>query len=249
MQKPTKIQNKHRRLKRVLSILLIIAITTILVVFSLNSDVFNIRKINIKGNYNINKEKILHTSSISIGENIFRISTKDAEECISKLPYVKKVTVKRSLPKGINIEIIERENKLLIKNISMYYVIDDEGYILNQIDKNIEGLPVVFGLKTDKIDIGDNLFLNLGFEEFEDFITEGENLGILSKMERIDIDSEDNVNITINNGIDIAFGKLDNVEYKLRLLNEILIHSNENDILIKKIIMNRGGNPILVVDD
>ncbi len=249
MQKPTKIQKKHKRFKVGFYLVLIVTLTIILVVFLLNSETFNINNISVKGNNNINKEKILHISAINRGENIFRISKKEAEENLLELPYTKSVSVKRDLPRSVDIEIIERKNKVLIRNISMYYIIDDEGYILNQIDENLESLPVVYGLKTDRIDIGDNLFLSLELEEFEDFIKEGESLDILSKMERIEIDSEDNVNIRINNGIDVAFGGLNNVKYKIRLLNEILSHSNENDLAINKIIMNRGENPIIVVDD
>lgn len=233
----------------VLSFIMTITIIVILIGFSLKSDFFNINRINIRGNSNISKEKLLHTSAIITGENIFRISTKDAEKNILELPYTKSVEVKRKLPKGIDIEVVEREERLLIKNISMYYVIDEEGFVLNQFDSNNKDLPVVLGLKTDKIDIGDNLFVNLDLQEFEDFIIEGEKLDLLSIIFRINIDNDENVNIMINNGIDVAFGTLDNVKYKVRLLNEILVHSRDNDILISKIIMDRGEHPIIVVDD
>ncbi|NLY46435.1 MAG: FtsQ-type POTRA domain-containing protein [Tissierella sp.] len=249
MQKPTKIQRKQKRIKIFLSFVMIITIIVILIGFSLKSDFFNINRISIKGNSNITKEKLLHTSSIIKGENIFRIRIKDAEKNILQLPYTKSVEVKRKLPKGIDIEVVEREEKLLIKNISMYYVIDEEGFVLNQFDSNNKNLPVVLGLKTDKISIGDNLFVNLDLKEFEDFIVEGEKLDLLSKIYRINIDDNENVNIMINSGIDVAFGALDNVKYKVRLLNEILVHSQDNDILISKIIMDRGEHPIIVVDD
>lgn len=249
MQKPTRIQRKQKRLRMLLSFIIAITIIVILIGFSLKSDFFNINKINIKGNLNISKEKLLHTSAIISGENIFRVSTKNAEKNILELPYTKSVEVKRKLPREIDIEVVEREEKLLVKNISMYYVIDEEGFILNQFDSNNKDLPVVLGLKTDKIDIGDNLFANLDLQEFEDFIKEGEKLNLLSSIYRINIDNNENFNIMINNGIDVAFGTLDNVKYKVRLLSEILVHSRDNDILISKIIMDRGEHPIIVVDD
>ena len=249
MQRPTKIQKRQRKVRAILSFALAITVIVILITFCLRSDFFNINKINIKGNSNISKEKLLHTSSIIQGENIFRISTKDAEANIKKLPYVKSVEVKRKLPKGIEIEVIERKDKLLIKNISMYHVIDEEGFVLKQVDLNNEDLPVVLGLKTDKIGVGDNLFLELDLHEFDEFIIEGENLDLLGIITRINIDDQENVNILINNGIDVAFGPLNNVKYKIRLLNEILGHSKDNDILVDKIIMDRGEHPIIVVDD
>lgn len=249
MQKPTRIQRKQKRLRVLFSFVIAITVAIILIGFSLKSDFFNINKINIKGNLNIPKEKLLHNSAIISGENIFRISTDDAEKNILEIPYAKSVEVKRKLPREIDIEVVEREEKLLVKNISMYYVIDEEGFVLNQLDSNDKDLPVVLGLKTDKIDIGDNLFTNLDLLEFEYFIKEGESLDLLSIINRINIDNNENLNIMINNGIDVAFGTLDNVKYKVRLLNEILVYSRDNDILVNKIIMDRGEHPIIVVDD
>lgn len=249
MQRLSKIQRKQKRLKILLSLIIVITVIVILIGFSLKSDFFNINMINVKGNINLTQEKLLHTSAIIRGENIFRISTKNAEENILQLPYTRSVEVSRKLPKGIDIEVIEREERLLIKSISMYYVIDEEGFVLNQYDSNNKDLPVVLGLKTDKIDLGDNLFINLDLEEFEDFIKEGERLDLLSLINRINIDDNKNVSILINNGIDVAFGPLDNVKYKVRLLNEILVHGKDNEILISKIIMDRGEHPIIVVDD
>lgn len=249
MEKNTRIQRKKRRAKRILNLIIVLTIVVIIITYSLKSDFFNINKINIKGNIITTKEKILHTSSIVQGENIFRISTRDAEENILELPYIKSVDVKRKLPKAIEIEVIERKERLLIKNISMFHVIDEEGFVLNQVDSNNKDLPVVLGLKTDKIVVGDNLFTELNLQEFTDLIIEAEKLDLLKDINRINIAKDDNVNILINNGIDVAFGPLDNVKYKIRLLNEIFIHGKDNDISIDKIIMDRGEHPIIVVDD
>lgn len=249
MEKSTKIQRRKRRVRIISRLIIAISIIVIIVTYSLKSDFFNINSISVKGNKNLSKEKILQTSSIIQGENIFRISTKDAEEEILKLAYIKSVEVKRKLPKGITIEVLERKEKLLVKNISMFHVIDGEGIVVNQVDLDNKDLPVVLGLKTDKIVIGDNLFTELDLQEFTDLITEGEKLGLLKDISRINIDRQDNVNLLINSGIDVAFGPLDNVKYKIRLLDEILIHGKENDILINKIIMDRGEHPIIVVDE
>lgn len=249
MKMTTRIEKRKRRFKIILSFLLIISLSAILVVFSLNSGLFNIGKINTQGNKNVSREKLLHNSSINIGENIFRISTKEAEENILKLPYVKSVDIKRKLPNEINIEVIEREEKLLVKDISIYYILDHEGYVLNQTDSIMENLPVVLGLKADRIVLGDNLFSSFKIEELEELIKEGERLNLLATIESIDIENQENVNILINNGINVAFGPLNNVKYKISLLNEILVHSRNNDISINEIIMNRGEHPILVIDD
>ncbi len=65
----------------------------------------------------------------------------------------------------------------------------------------------------------------------------------------MDLELLDDIKIKLNNGIDIVFGNLDNVKYKLNLLNEILEHITENEIKCSKIIMNKGSHPIIVTDD
>ncbi|MFY9214744.1 MAG: cell division protein FtsQ/DivIB [Tissierellaceae bacterium] len=249
MRASSRIEKKHKRFKRLVSLILIISILTILLVFLLNSNYFNIDKITIKGNEKITKEKLLHTSSINFGENIFRISTRQAEESIRKLPYVKTVKIRRELPRTISIEVVEREEKVLLKDISMYYILDEEGYLLGNTDSNNDNLPVILGLKTERIDPGDNLFANMEVKELEDLIKESEYLNLLKEIEAIEIENQKNVNILINNGINVAFGPLSNVKYKVGLLSEIFNHSKENEIEIREIIMNRGEHPIIVTDN
>ena len=153
------------------------------------------------------------------------------------------------MPRTISIEVVEREEKVLLKAISMYYILDEEGYLLGNTDSNNDNLPVILGLKTERIDPGDNLFANMEVKELEDLIKESEYLNLLKEIEAIEIENQKNVNILINNGINVAFGPLSNVKYKVGLLSEIFNHSKENEIEIREIIMNRGEHPIIVTDN
>ena len=97
MQKETRIQRKHRRLRIFLNLIMIMSITIILTSFALHSKLFNIENITIKGSKKIPREKILHTIGFNKGENIFRIRIKEAEEKLSKLSYVDEVKIRRIL--------------------------------------------------------------------------------------------------------------------------------------------------------
>jgi len=249
VQKETRIQRKHRRLRIFLNLIMIMSITIILTSFALHSKLFNIENITIKGSKKIPREKILHTIGFNKGENIFRIRIKEAEEKLSKLSYVDEVKIRRIFPREVEIDILERKDRVLIKHISMYYIINEEGYVLRETDSNLEALPIVLGLKTDRIELGENLFSKLELETFEDFIKESHRLDILIKMAIIDMNRVEDMKITLKDGISVAFGPMNNVKYKLRLLKEILDHIEKNQLSVVKILMNRAEHPIIVTDD
>lgn len=245
----TKIQRKQRARRIVFRIFLLITILSIMITIIFKSDLFKIKDIQVIGNNKLAKEDIIDYSSLHKGENIFRIKSKIVERGIKRLPYIKEVQVKRKLPKTIIINIVEREEKALIKSISTYHVIDIDGYVLKQVESEDENLPALLGLNIDNVKLGISLFNDMETHELIDFLGESNKLKLLNKIRYIDLEELDDINIRLNNGIDIAFGTIDNVKYKLRLLNEILYDIEKRDIKCSKIIMNKGEHPIIITED
>lgn len=249
VKQKTKIEKRARIKTLILNIFLLITLLSIMVFIMFKSDMFKIQYIEVIGNGAMEKEDIIENSTLYKEENIFRIKTKIAEEKIKELPYIKEVKVKRKLPKTIIIDIVERKEKVLIKTISMYQVIDMEGYVLKHVESKDENLPTLLGLNINNARQGINLFDKLEMPTLVEFLQEGDRLGLLDNMRDIDLETLDNINITLNNGIDIAFGTLNNVKYKLRLLNEILEDLEKKNIKFSKIIMNKGDHPIIITED
>ena len=249
MREPTRVELKMRRRKRFFRFILLTAVLSISSLFMLKSSLFNIDNYKVEGNYKLNKEEIINTSSISKGENIFKINKKIAEKNISKLPYIKNIEIKRKFPSTVLFNIEERVGVLQTKSISTILLVDIEGFVLEQLDSIDEQLPNITGFDLNNIEIGDNIFLESNKEEIIDFIVQSNEAKILNKSSGIDMTLLDNINIQLINGISVAFGTLDNVKYKLSLLNEILIDIEDKQIPCKMIIMNKGENPILVIDD
>lgn len=249
MREPTRVELKMRRRKRFFRFILLTAVLSISSLFMLKSSLFNIDNYKVEGNYKLNKEEIINASSISKGENIFKINKKIAEKNISKLPYIKNIEIKRKFPSTVLFNIEERVGVLQTKSISTMLLVDIEGFVLEQLDSIDEQLPNITGFDLNNIVIGDNIFLESNKGEIIDFIVQSNEAKILNKSSEIDMTLLDNINIQLINGISVAFGTLDNVKYKLSLLNEILIDIEDKQIPCKMIIMNKGDNPILVIDD
>lgn len=248
MKKLTRVERKRKRKRFFLRLILLIAIISITVSYSFKSGKFSIESIVVKGNYKISKELITNTSGIIIGENIFRVKTSDGEKEIKTLPYIKDVKIERKLPRTININVLERVEIVQMKALSSYMLIDNEGYILEFVDSKNENLPTLVGFDINNVIPGDNIYKFESGKELEELLSMDNHI-ILSKISEIIYESKDDINIIVNNGISVAFGPLDNVKYKLRYLNEILIDIEKRQLPVKMILMNKGENPILVTDN
>lgn len=249
MRKISRVEKKMKRRRMFFRILLLIFLIFIMFGLALNTDIFIIDNIKVLGNNKISKDVIIGASSINIGENIFKINKSTSKKAIENLPYIKEAKIKRMFPKKIIIEIVERKETLQIKEISSYVFIDIEGYILDIVDNQNESLPFLIGFNIENKKAGDNVFSEIELEQKIEFILEGESIKILHKMKEIDMEDNKNINILLNDGITVAFGTLDDVKYKLNLLSEILKDIEKKQISCKMILMNKGDNPIIVLNE
>ena len=178
----------------------------------------------------------------------FKINKNYCQDSINSLAYIKGVEIERRLPSTIKIKVKEREEVAAIPYIGALVYIDEEGCILNIEEKSGEiNLPQIFGLDLVNLKIGDFLFK--GEEEKLDFLRIGKSNNTLKQMKYINFSSEENTMLELKNNIKVAFGPLDNVKYKLSFLNEILKDIDKKELKVKQILMNKGDNPILVVED
>lgn len=249
MKNPTRVEKKMKRRKRFFRFILILLLFSLMMVIVLKTDIFVINDIKVMGNNNISKDILIKASTINIGENIFKISTRSGENNIKKLPYTKEINIIRKFPKGIIIEIIERKEIAQIKDISSFILIDSEGHILDVKDAQKENLPTILGLKIENKDSVDNVFSKIKSNLNVEFISEGYKIGLLQKMKEVDMANNNNINITLNDGIGVAFGTHDNVIYKLNFLDEILKDIKKDEVPCTMILMNKGENAIIVTED
>ena len=248
MKKLTRVQRKKRRRRIFIRIILLLFLVFLVFILTLKTDLFLIDNIKVMGNNKILHTTIIDVSNIEYNENIFKINIKDSIKNMEELPYVKEAMVKRKFPKSIIMEIIERKEALQVKNISSFVIIDKEGYILDIVDEKKEGLPEFIGFEVGKKSPGENFFSDIEGINV-DFIEEGQRLNMLVKMEEVYMSENNNINILLLNGIDVAFGTIDNVNYKLGLLKEVLKDIEKKNLQCKMILMDRGENPVIVLEE
>ncbi|RDY24939.1 cell division protein FtsQ [Romboutsia maritimum] len=229
-------KNKKRRKKvnlnkliLILSMLLMIAIGTCAI---LNSNLFIVKTIEIKGNYEISKEDIIKNSGISKNKNIFTYNLKGIKRRIEKNPYMENVNVKIKIPNKLIINIEEKDNVALLRNDKSYCYIDKYGELIEKSQ----------GIKenNDKIIVDINYNINdennLIFKD-EDakkrllyLLSLLDNNKVYKKVKNINLKEKSIITMNTKDNIKILLSNKDDLDYNISRVNKILI-----DLQSKKI--------------
>lgn len=106
-------------------VILIVGVVLCLTVF------FNIASIEVTGDDIYNDTQITEASGITVGENMFLLSTKNAAENIEKtLPYVEKAEIKRSLSCKVTVCVTAATASAALENGESYILLNGKGKVL-----------------------------------------------------------------------------------------------------------------------
>lgn len=244
-----KIDNFETKKFNIAPILFIILIAG-LVYGCLKAPMFNVKKILVDNNLVYTDNEIIVMSRLAMNKNIFLQNTNLAIESIKKAPYTADVKVVRKFPNIMKIILTEREKKAYIDYVGVYAIIDANGMILEEVNKNEASdiLPIVKGVLPK--DIIKGFELGKRIEADEDLKIQ-RLLNVLDLMEKneiifnineINVTNKDEILITIEDGAKVInFGDLSNMNIKIKYLEKILesnigkkglilMNSNENNL-------------------
>ncbi len=154
-----RVANKKNRKKRKqkMSLLqkIIIGILVVAAVLLIASTPpFDVKEYSVKGNVYYSPEEIVIMGNCKTGKNIFWGSDlKDIKTRLEKDSYIEDVSVKRSLPDKVVIEIKERRQVAAVKYGENYVVIDSDGLVLRNTKVQPE-ITIVRGVTISKIEVG-----------------------------------------------------------------------------------------------
>ncbi len=103
--------------------------------FMFTSSWFDVSRITFRGNYYLSKDAILEQAEIKGSHNIFHLDIKGTREKILKNPWVQEAVLKKVLPNHLDINIKERKPGALIYAHNRYYLVTEEGIILERFEQ------------------------------------------------------------------------------------------------------------------
>ena len=221
---------KKRKRKIKSGVWLLLLLTAILIVVVMTVPIFEIRTVIVEGNSRLTAEEIHAAAAVPKGTNIFRVRMQNIEERVLTLPYVKTAKVNRRFPDKVRIAISEREEAAAIKSGGGYAVIDDTGRVL-RLSLEKEDMLIFSGCEVENAEVGESIRLVEG-QTPDDFFTLIASLrcqDLLKEMQTLTIASSIDVQLETKGGMQIYLGSMEDMEYKLQLVKQIL-HGDQTEI-------------------
>ena len=217
----------------VLKITFFIAIILIFIYLLFNLEIFNLVRIEVKGNTKYTDQQIMQNSSLKIGENVFKQLFRSDSNNVN-LSYIAKSRLHYSMPNVIIIDVEERYPMYMAldSNTGNYYKIDNEGYLLEQCELEskrdellVEGFTfgdnAKVGEKINEVYIEKLEIYNSIKKEFENFKIEGNITKVNFSKSFTIVTLEDKINIELKNN--------SNLNYKVSFLKGIM-QKNQNNM-------------------
>ena len=111
---------------------------------------FVLNDILVKGRVRTERTDIRNALNLPIDNLILTFDLNQMQENLSKLPWVKYVSVTRQLPDILFIQLIERQPIALWQDGNDYFPLDEDGNIINTTCEECFDLPIIVGEKAPK---------------------------------------------------------------------------------------------------
>ena len=188
---------------------------------------FSVNKITILGQSSFPKDKILALANIDMKKNIYLINTTQIKKNLEKDNYIKSAIVKRKFPREITILIHERIPVASIPASGGYVIIDENATAISIVqDETKIKKPLINGIQIKDIKLQDVIHVKNQdkLENILKIIKYISSLNLLDNISYVDLAKLDDISMTTKSGITVRFGSIKNIEYKAKLLNQILIN-------------------------
>ncbi len=221
----------------VLLILAIVGVTLSLTVF------FKITAITVKGVNKYPVEAIQQLTGISVGDNLFRADLKTAKAKIMELPYVEEVTLKRTYPPVIVVEVIQAKPVAALEEANGgYTLISADGRILERdaqlpaellpiIGAELQGNPGDYPAQAPKKATVEELALAEESAEIirmTNYLLQAlEESGLV--LQEVDFSDRYNILAKYSKDIVVEFGSESELARKMKLVREVIENQLEAD--------------------
>ena len=222
------------RIKKIVMAAFVLAFAAAAFLFLTNSYFFRIKNIKINENDKYSYDDILEASGISVGEELYGVNVKKAENNIKEtLAYTKSVNITRIPPSTLNIEIETEKGFFGIAAAGDYYVISQNFKIMDKTAQLPEGIITVETDEIKKCYLGEKIeFSDDDIYDFLKDITElfaGDDSGKLSAIKNIDITNKFKVAMNYQDRFLVKFGIFENLTPKILNVFEIINELSADD--------------------
>jgi cell division protein FtsQ len=111
---------------------------------AVSSPFFAVKNINVIGNIRLERDAVVETAGVRVGDNCLAVSIAGMEQNISRNPWVEEAAVKRILPDRFDIRIKEREPWFWVRHEGTLHYSDERGRPIAPVEfSNFASLPAL----------------------------------------------------------------------------------------------------------
>ncbi len=184
--------------------------------------VFQIQTITVTGNDALSSEKVISLSGLTEGDNLFWCDAGEAKKQLRHNPFVEQVSIKRTLPDEIIIQVKERKSVGYIITTDGYVQVDAEGRLL-AIQQSLGDyrLPVISGVGLNELPELGGIIQNKKLKQALE-ILQSCDAALLDNIAELNVGQEYYILMYTNQQLEVRLGGLENMEQRLKDLNKIL---------------------------
>lgn len=211
-----------------------------------HSDYFKVKNIDVQDNEYYKDEEVIALIPEVIGANLFDINKKIVEDTVvEELDWVKDAELSKIFPNRLVIKLIERRPDLIIFYKDEYFLMDNEGVILDKVEMgNLDAfgdLILVKNAVSYRINIGEKIAKKNVLSCADIYKAMDSQMRSEIKEARIEDNVSGDVVFETYDGREIIFGSGNEVIKKIEILKQLL--KEETDYTI--IDLRSWENPVV----
>ncbi len=247
-------KNKLIKRQRIFFVRRMIFIFFIFIIFMLvfvNSSIFNIKNIKVKGNEFLSEEYILKELNGIYHKNLLFYSIDKELLSLKNNKYVNNIKYKKKLPNTLNVYVEETDVDYYIYHNNEYYMFNKESKLIDILDyKQNFDIPEIIKVKLNNdIKIGDKLF-----DENSREVQWMKSLGELFNLNNSDItfeyiDLTDVYNVILGyRNIEVKIGTNSDLKQKLNIAINIINSNNKFKDMKGYIDVRAKSHPVISLE-
>lgn len=146
-------RRRFRLLPTVLLTAAILGLPTAVYAWGRSSSSFTITRVTVQGTRIVSSTRALRLLRDDyVGDNLFRVTSKDVRQTLKPLPYVAAAVVDRDFPDTLRVRVIEYRPAAYLLSAGRWFVLADDGHVILQLGQGASGSPADSGAGTATAD-------------------------------------------------------------------------------------------------
>ncbi len=226
--------------QRAIAFLAAAALIYVLVLF-LTSSLFTVNRLEVYGNHFVDAEMVAEITG-AYGQNVFMVSSHDAEARVATLPQVESVEVQPSLPDLVVVRIQEREVAYTWRSGEKAFGVAHDGTVLGEIDADY-GVATILDKGNRQPQLGDRLGQEVLRSAGRLTAWLPDKTGL--EAQHFEYSQAEGLTLISGNGYQVMFGSTENLGAKVAALQSILEQLAKEGRTVQYIDLRVEGRPIV----